>query len=263
MVFRVVSRETVGEIFEEIEQGAATIVIHFPRLLGAGPGRLGVLRHAVRQVAIDTTRTIVGCVQTRARHSLVGIHQVFAFAEGVERHGHRTNVQCVTADPQQVIQNPGDFVEHRPDVLAPFRHLDTKQLLDCQAVGMLVRHRRNIVQTIHIRNGLHPGTGFGELLGGPVQQTDVRVGALNDFTVQFEHETQYPVGRRVLRTEVECEIADISHVPDPRRCLRARCAGCSHVARWLPVGKSRAPDQGHNAFQHDRKSGNPCGTDDR
>jgi hypothetical protein len=36
----------------------------------------------------------------------------------------------VTADPEQVIEDARDFVEHHPDVLGADRHLDLQQLLD-------------------------------------------------------------------------------------------------------------------------------------
>ena len=60
--------------------------------------------------------------------------------------------------------------------------------------------------------------------GGPVQKADMGVGALDDFAVQFQDKAQHAVGRRMLRAEVEGEIADISHGWRPRRYLRARCA---------------------------------------
>jgi hypothetical protein len=65
-----------------------------------------------------------------------------------------------------------------------------------------------------------------------MQQPDVRVGTLDDFAVHFQHQTQHAVRRRVLRTEIEGVIADISHVTDPRRYLRGRCAGCFRAVRW-------------------------------
>ena len=227
-----VFREAVGEILEEVEQRTTAIVVEFLGLLGAGPGRLAVLRHAVRQVAIDAARTVVGRVQTRTADRLVGVHQVFAFAEGIQRHGHRTDVEGVTADPQQVVEDARDFVEHRADVLAAFRHFDLQQLLYAEAVGVFVAHRRHIVETVHVGHRLDPGPGLGQLFGGAVEQTDVRVGALDDFAVHLQHQTQHAVRGRVLRTEVEGVVADISHVPDPRRCLRGRCAACSRAVRW-------------------------------
>lgn len=82
----------------------------------------------------------------------------------------------MATDPQQVVQDTRDFVEHRADVSAALWHLDLQQLLDRQTVSVLVGHRRHIVETIHVRHGLHPGTGLGKLFGTPMKQTDMRVG---------------------------------------------------------------------------------------
>ena len=52
---------------------------------------------------------------------------------------------------------------------------------------------------------------LGELLGGAVQQPDVRVGALDHLAVELEHQAQHPVRRRVLRPEVHRVVADLGH----------------------------------------------------
>jgi hypothetical protein len=44
-----------------------------------------------------------------------------------------------------------------------------------------------------------------------MQQTDVRIGSLNDFTVHFEDQSQDAVRGRVLRPEVHREILNLSH----------------------------------------------------
>ena len=61
---------------------------------------------------------------------------------------------------------------------------------------------------------------LGELLGGAVQQADVRVGALDDLAVELEHQAQHAVRRRMLRPEVQRVVADLSH----------RAVGCSALA---------------------------------
>jgi hypothetical protein len=53
--------------------------------------------------------------------------------------------------------------------------------------------------------------GLGQLLGGAVQQADVRIGALDDFAVELEHQAQHAVGRGMLRPEVERVVLDFSH----------------------------------------------------
>jgi hypothetical protein len=157
-----------------------------------------------------------GGVYARARHRFVDVNQIFPLAEGVQEHGHGADVQRVRADPQQVIQNAGDFIEHHPDVLGANRHFHADQLFDGHHIGVLVAHHRHIVETVHIRHGLQEGLVFGQFFGAAMQQADVRVGALNHFAVQLQNQAQHTVRRRVLRTKVQRVVTDFSHRSSPR-----------------------------------------------
>ena len=44
-----------------------------------------------------------------------------------------------------------------------------------------------------------------------MKQTNVRIGALNDFAVKLKHQSQHPVRGRMLRSEVQCVVLDLSH----------------------------------------------------
>src|SRR6516225_7508127 len=46
-----------------------------------------------------------------------------------------------------------------------------------------------------------------QLLGCAVQKADVRVDALDDFTVELQYEAQYAVSRRMLGPKIEGEVA--------------------------------------------------------
>ena len=79
-------------------------------------------------------------------------------------------------------------------------------------VGVLVAHHRHVVEAVHVA----AATGcrclrLGELLGGAVQQADVRIGALDHFAVELQHQAQHAVRGRVLRTEVQRVVLDFSH----------------------------------------------------
>jgi hypothetical protein len=47
-----------------------------------------------------------------------------------------------------------------------------------------------------------------QLLGSAVEQSDMRIDALNDLAVELEYEAQNAVGRRVLGPEIDGEIAN-------------------------------------------------------
>jgi hypothetical protein len=98
-----------------------------------------------------------------------------------------------------VVEQPRDLGEHHADVLGAQRHLDAQQLLDGQAVGVLVAHHRHVVEPVHVGQRLDVGLALGQFLGGTVQQADMRVGALHHLAVEFQHQAQHAVRGRVLR----------------------------------------------------------------
>lgn len=100
-------------------------------------------------------------MQAGAGHCLIDVHQILALAEGIQHHGHGTDVERVGPDIQEVIQNPGDLVEHHADVLGPQGNFEAQELLDGHAVGVLIAHHRDVIQPIHIGYRLNPGTRFG------------------------------------------------------------------------------------------------------
>ena len=108
-----------------------------------------------------------------------------------------------------------DFTERFP------RHVDPEQLLDGQHVGVLVAHHRHVVQAVHVGHRLDVGLLLGELLGGPVQQADMRIGALDHLAIELQHQAQHAVRRRVLRAEIQGVVTYLCH---RRSAPRARCA---------------------------------------
>ena len=66
----------------------------------------------------------------------------------------------------------------------------------------------HIVETIEIGHRLQIGLGFDQLLGAAVQQADMRIDAVDHLAVELEHETQHAVRGRMLRPEVDVEVAD-------------------------------------------------------
>jgi hypothetical protein len=105
-------------------------------------------------------------------------------------------------------ENSADLTVEHPDKLPPDRHLDAEQLFDGQAEGVLLIHRRNVVEPIEIGHVLQIGARLHQLLGAAMQQADVRIDAFDHFAVQLQHQAQHAVRGRVLRAEVDVELAD-------------------------------------------------------
>ena len=73
---------------------------------------------------------------------------------------------------------------------------------------MLHRHRRCVIQPVEIRQSLQIGFILYQFLGATMQKADMRVKPLNDFTVQFHHQTQNAVRCGVLWSKVDRVILD-------------------------------------------------------
>ena len=73
---------------------------------------------------------------------------------------------------------------------------------------MLLVHRRHIVEPVEIGQRLQIVLVFDQLLGAAVEQTDMRIGAVDDLAIQFQHQPEHAMRRRVLRPEIEGEAAD-------------------------------------------------------
>ena len=92
---------------------------------------------------------------------------------------------------------------------ARFGTVDLEQLFAGEAEGVLLVHRRHIVEAVEIADRLQVGLVLDQLFGAAVQQADVRIDAGHHLPVELEHQAQHAVGGRMLRTEIDVELADV------------------------------------------------------
>ena len=97
-------------------------------------------------------------------------------------------------------------IEHA-DELGALRHGDADKLLHRERVSVLLVHRRHIVEPVEIGQRLEIGLVLDKLLGTAVEQPDMGINALDDLAVELEDEAQYAMCRRVLRPEIDRELA--------------------------------------------------------
>ena len=105
---------------------------------------------------------------------------------------------------------------------------DAEQLLDRQAERVLLIHRRDVVEPVEIRDRLQIGLVLDQLLGAAMQQPDMRIDALDDFAVELEHQAQHAVRGRMLRPEIDGEIAELRFRPSVDQ-LRGRFCLLRHL----------------------------------
>ena len=84
-----------------------------------------------------------------------------------------------------------------------------QELFRREAEGVLLVHRRDVIEPVEIRDRLQIGLVLDQLLGAAVQQADVRIDALDDLAVELEHKAQHAMRGRMLRAEVDGEVAEI------------------------------------------------------
>ncbi len=146
-------------------------------------------------------------VHARARGTLIEHHELFALFETPERRRQRTDVHRLRGDVEKMRQNAADFAVQHADQLSTARHGNAEQLFRRKAEGMLLIHRRDVIEPVEVRNRLQIGLLFDQLFSTAMKQTNVRIDALDHLAVKLQHEAQHAVRRRMLRSEVDSEIA--------------------------------------------------------
>uniref|UniRef100_A0A182TXL0 Uncharacterized protein n=1 Tax=Anopheles melas TaxID=34690 RepID=A0A182TXL0_9DIPT len=175
----------------------------------------------------DTTEAIVQRIQGRNDPN---VHRPLR-PDPPEEGGQRSHVQCVRTDRHDVVEDACNFRKQHTDVLRPRRDLNAEQLFHRERVALLVAHHRDVVEPVEVRQGLHVRLVLDQLLGAAVQQPNVRIRTHDRFAVQLQHQAQHTVGSRMLRSEVDLQIAhlllDRCNLAVPWRKLPA----CSYVVR--------------------------------
>ena len=136
------------------------------------------------------------------------MHQLLALLEAPQRRGQGADVEGLGGDVQQMRQQPPDLAIEHADELAAARHCEAEQPLDGEREAMLLVHRRDIVEPVEIRNGLEIGLVLDQLLGAAMEQADMGIDAGHDLAVELEHEAQHAMRRRMLRPEIDGEVAE-------------------------------------------------------
>ena len=83
-----------------------------------------------------------------------------------------------------------------------------EELLGGEAECMLLIYRRDVVEPVEIGQGLQIVLVLYELLGPAMEQADMRIDALDDLAIEFKHEPQDTMRGRMLRSEIDGEVAN-------------------------------------------------------
>ena len=79
---------------------------------------------------------------------------------------------------------------------------------------MLLIHRGDVIEPVEIRNCLQIGLLLDQFLGAAMQKADMRIDARHDFAIELQHQAQNAMRRRMLRSEIDREVAEILFIHD-------------------------------------------------
>ena len=89
------------------------------------------------------------------------------------------------------------------DVLGPQRHFDVGELFHRHRPGVVVVHRRQVVQAVGVADVLVVGEVLGDLFLAAMQVAEVRHGFEHHLAVGAQDDAQHAMGGRMLRAHVD------------------------------------------------------------
>ena len=189
-----------------------------------------------RQILMHAAGAEIGRMHAAAGGPLVEHHQLLALLEAPEWRRQRADIHRLRGDVEEMREQAADLgIEHAYE-LGAHRHGHADELLHGECISMLLVHRRHVVETVEIGQRLEIGLVLDQLLGAAVKQADMRVDALDDLAVELEHEAQHAVRRRVLRPEIDGELAVVAFTLAAFGLgVRGICLGLGHHASTLAL----------------------------
>src|SRR5436309_11485070 len=149
-----------------------------------------------------TSDTKIVRMHARARGALIECHQFLALLESPKRRRKGTDVQGLGRDVEQVREQSPDLAVEHPYELTPPRNRNAQQLLCCQAECVLLVHRSDVIKPVEIGKRLQIGLVFNQFFCAAMEQTNMRIGAFNDFTIKIQNKPKHPMGSRMLRPKI-------------------------------------------------------------
>merc|ERR1711962_560574 len=94
-----------------------------------GDELIDIVKKADGDVLVDTTRSNISSMHSGSTGTLVKLHHLLSFLEEPEEGRDATDIENVSTNTHDVVENPGQFSEEHSDVLGPESDIDVQQLL--------------------------------------------------------------------------------------------------------------------------------------
>ena len=102
-------------------------------------------------------------------------------------------------------ENALHFRNDGADVFRALGYGDTEEFLHGSDIGVVVRHRTDIIQPVGVRNDLHVRQAFSQLFHSPMEIAEIRRGFDDPFTIQLEDDPHDTMRAGMLRSHVQQE----------------------------------------------------------
>ena len=175
---------------------------------GVGPF-FDVIDQSIWQILMHPARAKIGRMQTRTASPLIKDHQLFALFKSPSQWRHRPHIHRLCGHIEQMVEHAANFRIEHPDQAGAARHDGAGELLNRQTPSVLLIHRSDIIKPIKIGQVLQISPAFHQLFCAAVQQPNMRIAALDNLAVQFQHQPQHTMRGRMLWTEVDIEITNL------------------------------------------------------
>ena len=158
---------------------------------------------SVGKIGSNAAGTDVVVVHAEASDFLKEAKRLFAFTPSVKHHRHCTEVHAVGGHEEKVRRNAIHLGHEHADPDRTFRDFDIEQLFDSKREGKFGEQRRCVIHTRHVGGALQVSEFFTRALHACMEVADDRLTTKNGLALEFEHETQHAMSRRMLRTHVD------------------------------------------------------------
>ena len=186
-----------------------------------------------RHILADTADARIGKGQPRAAEFLEKIKQDLAFAEAIQKHRHRPNIQGMGGQPEQMRAEPRHLGGHGTDVLGPQGHGNSQKPLHRHAVAHIVGHGGDVIEPVGENQVLGVGLVFGQFFKPAMQIPHLGLAIDDGLPVQLKVNPQNSMGSRMLRPHAQRVALALAAGDRTFQCLADRfghapssCLGC-------------------------------------
>ena len=154
----------------------------------------------VIHVHTDAAKSHIIAHHPRTANFLEQVEDFFAFAEGIHhRRAERTHVLHKKADETGVVLEPRELRHDDTNVFGAFGNGQAGELLDCERVGPVVRHRTKIIQPVGVGHRGEIRNVLADLLVVAMQIAEHRLELYDRFAIQHHVHPEHAMRGRMMR----------------------------------------------------------------